>query len=123
MGEVRNLAINEARTSVSWTYDEKEIQINAENIGQCMEDKIHGKIIVSLNKGEHPYQVKVFEITGEQLFLFDDPKPFEFYYLKEHSQFGVSIVCVSDEPVDGRMDWQFEVDYETGQLKRSAPSY
>jgi hypothetical protein len=123
MSDVSDLFINETKTKVSWNYAGNRIQIIADDIGQAVEDIVHEKIIVSLCKGEYPYQIKVFDVTGEELLSFGEPKPFEFYYLKQHSTFGVSIICTTEEPVDGRMDWQFEIDYKKGELKRSAPSY
>jgi len=123
MSKVRDLTVSEAKTSVSWTYLGDGVEVNAKNIGQAIEDEVHGKVVISLCKGRYPYQIKVFELTGEEQFSFDEPRPFEFYYLKQHSRFGVSVVCTTDEPVEGRMDWQFEIDYKAGQLKRVAPSY
>jgi hypothetical protein len=123
MSNVSNLIVNETKTAVSWSYAGTDFRFSAQNIGQAIEDAVHERVIISLCKGEYPYQIKVLKWTGEEQFSFDEPKPFEFYYLKKHSIFGVSIVCTSDKPIDGRMDWQFEVDYEAGQLKRVAPSY
>ncbi len=123
MSDVSNLIISDDKARVSWNYSGNVIEISAKDIGQAIEDTVHGNIVVSLCKGEYPYQIKVFNAAGKVRFTFDEPKQFEFYYLKPHSTFGVSIVCTSDEPVDGRMDWQFEIDYKKGELRRAAPSY
>lgn len=122
MNKINELTVNNSKNSVHWIYAGNKIQISADNIGQAVEDTIHEKVLVSLCKGKHPYQIKVYALTGEELLSFNEPELFEFYYLKQHSSYGVSIVCTADEAVDGRMDWQFEINYETGQLIRVAPS-
>lgn len=123
MSDVTDLIVNDDKTEVSWAVSGKTIRVSAEDIGQVIEDKVHKKIVVSLCKSEYPYQIKVFDVSGKEQFSFDEPKPFEFYYLKPHSKFGVSIVCTINEPVDGRMDWQFEINYSKGKLERYAPSF
>lgn len=123
MSVIKNLVISDSKNSASWSHNEHSIVINLENISQAIEDTVHNKVIVAICRGKYPYQIKVFSPEGNEEFAFKEPEPFEFYYLKKHSSYGVSIICTSDMPVDGRMDWQFEIDYKTGQLKRSAPSY
>ena len=123
MNDTYDVIVNEEKTLVGWNHSGKKVEVKAADIGQAILDEIHGKVVISFCKGEYPYQIKVFDLAGEEEMVFEEPRPFEFYYLKKHSSYGVSIVCTTDEPVDGRMDWQFEIDYTAGELKRAAPSH
>lgn len=123
MSDTSDLIVNEAKTEVAWNYFGEKIQVSANNIGQAIRDDVNGKVVISLCKDEYPYKIKAFDLAGTELFAFDEPTPFEFYFLKKHSAYGVSIVCSTNEPIDGRMDWQFEINYKNGELKRVAPSY
>ncbi|SMF14131.1 hypothetical protein SAMN02745866_00911 [Alteromonadaceae bacterium Bs31] len=123
MNTLESIKISEDKSNLTWTYNGEHVHINLENIGQAIEDKVQGKIVVSVCRGKWPYLIKVYSFSGEEIYSISEPKPYEFYYLKAHSDYGVSVICTSKESVDGRMDWQFVIDYSSGQLKRAAPSY
>lgn len=123
MSNISDLEVSESRNSVTWVNGVNRIQIELESCGQAIEDPLHNTVVISLLKGKYPYKIKVFDFSGDERLTLKEPDRFEFYYMKKHSIYGVSIICTTNEPVDGRMDWQFAIDYEIGRLDRVSPSY
>ena len=123
MSLVKGLQVNSNKDCVTWHYNGQDVMIRLNAIGQALEDVVHQKIVVSVCDGKYPKQLKVFSLFGSEECTITAPEQFQLYFLQENSMHGVSVVCTSDEPIDGRFDWQFLVLYPSCELKRFSPSY
>lgn len=123
MNSVKDLKISIEKHCVDWIYGNRKISIPLSNIGQALEDVVNKKIVVSVCEGKYPKKLKVFNFFGDEECVIEEPPQFQFYFLKENSTYGVSVVCSSPEPIDGRFDWQFFISYQKCELQRFSPSY
>ncbi|WP_394495539.1 hypothetical protein [Shewanella sp. ENK2] len=101
----------------------KKIELNIPNIGSAIRDKNNSSIVISILDGEYPKFLHVYDLLGNFLMELAEPEGFEFYYIKNNKSQDVSIVCSSEKRIDGRLDWQFLIDYEAKNLYRYCPSY
>lgn len=120
---INNLAVNSNENTVSWSFKEDEIKLLIPNIGHAICDEKNNTIVISVIDKKFPILIKVFDFKGIQLMSLTEPDTFEFYYIKKHPKLGVSIVCTTEQRIDGRTDWQFGIDYETKSLFRYCPSH
>ncbi|MEH6456035.1 MAG: hypothetical protein V7749_06920 [Cocleimonas sp.] len=118
-----DLKIEVIGDTVSWYSSGKIIELNIPNIGSALLDKNNNSIVVSILDGKYIKVVNVFDLLGNCLMELSEPEGFEFYYMQSKQDLGVSIVCSSDKRIDGRLDWQFLIDYKTKSLYRHCPSY
>lgn len=123
MNLVKDLQINPTTDCVEWIYESQKIAISLSQAGQALEDKVNHKIIVSVTDGKYPKLLKIYNLFGDEECTVKEPQNFQFYFLREHSTYGVSVVCSSREPIDGRFDWQFFIAYPNCELRKFAPSY
>jgi hypothetical protein len=123
MNLLENLQVSPSEGCVKWIYNSREVTIPLSTVGQALEDSVHQKVVVSVCDGKYPKLLKVFNFIGDEECTIEEPEQFQFYFLKEHSVHGVSVVCSSIEPIDGRFDWQFFILYPACELHRFSPSY
>lgn len=109
--------------TVFWCFNGKEIELKLPNVGTALLDKTHKSIVVTILDGKYPKMVVVYDLFGNCLMELDEPEGFEFYYIQCKPNLGVSVTCTSEKRIDGRLDWQFGIDYKKKSLYRHCPSY
>ncbi len=67
-------------------------------------------------------RLEVYGFDGSRLASIGPPSGFDFYYLSEHAQHGVSVVCVANAPINGWYDWHFRIDIDNGRVVRTSPA-
>lgn len=123
MSLITDLKLADNKKSVTWFHDGREVNLTFSDAGQVIVDEVNQKIVVAICEGKYPKQLKVYSFHGDEECTLNEPKEFQFYYLQKNSSYGVSVICTTAEPIDGRLDWQFYIEYSSCTLTRFAPAY
>ena len=123
MTEINELIVNKETSTVEWKWRGSLISKNLTKIDQAMINKNDGVIYILFETENLPKSLALFSGDGTELARLSSPESFEFYYLTEYPEVGVSVVCVSRAPVDGRSDWHFVYNKDSHGLERHCPSY
>ena len=90
---------------------------------QAIANEKQGYVLILL-KGENlPEKLIVLDKSGKEVEAVTSIDGFNLYYLSSHPKTEVSIVCVSDKPVDGFTDWHFGFDMRSHKFIRLNRAY
>lgn len=123
MTEINEFIVNKEADTVEWRWRDDLILKSLPKIDQAMIDKKDGVIYVLFENENLPKSLVLFSSNGTELARLSPPQLFDFYYLTEYPELGVSVVCVSRVPVDGRSDWHFVFNKDKHSLERHCPAY
>jgi len=101
MNEIFNLIINQDKNSISWSFQNKDIVTEIENLDQAIYDCINKNILGLIKNSDGLEILKVISMDGTEISEFKAPLDFRFYYLATHPELGGAIVCVTEIPIDG----------------------
>jgi len=119
---IENLHVDKNKYTVSWSSDRNSIVLIIPDVETAISDEVNRSVVVSINEGKFPTLIKVYDFQGNEIMTLKEPPSFEFYYIKKHTELGVSIICTTEQRINGRSDWQFGIDYEKKSLFRHCPS-
>ncbi|MGQ7273726.1 hypothetical protein [Marinobacter sp. V034] len=123
MGDIKNLVSDSKKGKVSWRFKGELFSMEVEEIDQAIVDNKHNGIVILSGKNNNLPTRLTAVLSDGSSFDLSCPKKFSFYYLSEHAEIGISVVCVSPDPVNGWRDWHFGIDYEKKELFRHCPAY
>jgi hypothetical protein len=123
MPTIENFDVNKTEGILHWNFLSQQVSVAVKNIDQALADDVHKVIIVLSDADKLPKSLSVFSGDGEELFRITSSSELQFYYLSEHPELGVSVVCVFPDPVDGWRDWHFGIDFQKKELFRHCPAY
>jgi hypothetical protein len=123
MPTIENFDVNKTEGMLHWIFLNRQVSVAIKNIDQALVDDVHKVIVVLSDADKLPKSLLVFSGDGEKLFKITSSSELQFYYLSEHPELGVSVVCVFPDPVDGWRDWHFGIDFQKKELFRHCPSY
>jgi len=121
MNKIQNLVLRE--DSAEWNYNNKKVVVPLEKIEQAEISDLTNSVYVLLKGDRLPSILKIFSETGHEIETTSAPEGFQFYYLTQHPDLGVSIVCVTSNPIEGWRDWHFGYDFNKRSLFRHCPAY
>ncbi len=108
---------------VCWYFGDKNIKVSYPNIEQAIANVRQGYILVLLKGDNLPEQLIVLDGRGKEIENITSIDDFNLYYLSKHPKATVSIVCVSDSPVDGFTDWHFGYNLKEHKFTRLNRAY
>jgi hypothetical protein len=108
---------------MSWYFDDKSIQISYPNVEQAIANENQGYILILLKGEDLPGKLIVLDGAGKEIENITSIDGFKLYYLSSHPKTEVSIVCISDSPVDDFTDWHFGYDMKDHQFVRLNRAY
>lgn len=114
------ISISNEKNSLSWTNGENRITVSPGNIISAILT-LNNQIFVAI-KGT-PEEIKFFTLDGTEIGCINMPRDLMVMYLVEHSKYGLCAACSSDEPLDGRYDWFYQLDVENKGITRMGPAY
>lgn len=123
------LRISELHTdgisTLGWIFDRNPINISLDGVNFIQADQERCLIFVLKNKDNEniPCKLNIFNEEGDIVAELNPPEGFKFYYLIPYPKLGVSVVCSTDNPINGWPDWHFGYDDQKRELYRHAPSY
>ncbi|MEA1673571.1 hypothetical protein [Nitrospirillum sp. BR 11163] len=80
-------------------------------------------VLVKDGGAKLPTRLVLIAQDGSELGVLNPEPGFSFYYLTPHPDAGVSIVCVTDTPINGWQDWHFAYNSGKKALVRLGPAY
>ncbi|MBW3199337.1 hypothetical protein [Marinobacter nauticus] len=114
---------DQTNSELTWEYGGHKQSVLLKAIEQYALDEQLDCIFALSGNGPGQEKLYVIEAKSGDCKSVQPPSGFSFYYLTKHPKLGVSIVCVSDEPVDGARDWHFSLQPGSIELKRAIPAY
>ena len=114
---------DQTNSELTWEYGGHKQSVLLKAIEQYALDEQLDCIFALSGNGPGQEKLYVIEAKSGDCKSVQPPSGFSFYYLTKHPKLGVSIVCVSDEPVEGWRDWHFSFDPGSIELKRAIPAY
>lgn len=106
-----------------WYFGDESVQVSYPNVEQAIANKKQGYILVLLEGENLPEKLIVLDGTGKEIENIMSIDGFNLYYLSIHPKTEVSIVCVSDSPVDGFTDWHFGYNLKEHKFVRLNRAY
>ncbi|WP_298450336.1 hypothetical protein [uncultured Marinobacter sp.] len=110
-------------SKITWEYNGSRQSIELKAANQYALDEQTGFIIVLTGAHVVPDNLYLISVEDGSCKSVQQPSGFAFYYLTNHSKLGVSVVCVSDDPVEGWRDWHFSFDPASNNLIRAIPAH
>lgn len=101
----------------------EHIEIVCPHVDQAIVSNKQKAIVILINKNGHPFILQTRKLDGTEIFQTTAPAPFRFYYLSKHPEVDISIVCVTEEPIEGWRDWHFGIDVKKKNIFRHCPAY
>ncbi len=125
MTKISEIKVNEQRESLEWkcTCQTQKIFIKLTGISQAMPHPKTNEVFALSGTEGQPGLLSIFSCSGEELGVILPPEGFQFYYLSDHPEVVISVVCVSSMPVEGWRDWHFGIDVQNSRLYRHCPAY
>jgi len=123
MPAIEKFAVDKTKESISWFCFGKTKTKAIPGLDQAIIDPKSGNIIVLAGSGGLPNKLVILDGEGRTSYELSPPDGFQFYYLSNHPELGGSVVCVTDEPIDGWSDWFFGIDRSKSTLFRHCPAY
>ena len=117
------VSYDEDQSIISWNYDGCKRSLKLKSVSQYALDERAGHIFALSVAGSVPEDLYLVDAKDGRYRSLRRPPGFVFYYLTSHPQLGVSIVCVSEELVEGWRDWHFSYDPVSNKLVRAIPAY
>lgn len=117
------LSLDRQKGTLSWIFDGQDITIDCPGVDQAIISDKQRAIITLAGEDNTPSVLIAFAFDGSEIFRASAPSPFNFYYLSNHPEVDVSVVCVTREPIDGWRDWHFGVDVKQKKIFRHCPAY
>lgn len=117
------LEINQSQNTLSWVNDGDIItaQFNKLDNYLFFEKK---KLIAVLHdvKNNYPSCLSGYSLDGSRKFSVEPPREFIFSYLALHPEAGITVVCSSNQKIEGWYDWHYAINPETGNLQKWCPA-
>jgi hypothetical protein len=123
MSKIREFIFDQTRENLEWVYEGRRIQLAAKDFEQALVDTVYDLVFALKASNALPDRLHVFSALGKEIVTLDAPDGFQFYYLTPYSTLGVSVVCVTSEPIAGWNDWHFGFDLKTNKLFRYCRAY
>ncbi|MBB6253217.1 hypothetical protein [Nitrospirillum iridis] len=109
---------------VTWTPDDgKTLSLKVPGVDSAMAAKGVLYVLVKDDGAKLPTRLMLIARNGSILGVLSPDPGFSFYYLTPHPDAGVSIVCVTDTPINGWQDWHFAYSGGKKALVRLGPAY
>lgn len=121
--KIKKLLVDKDKGFVSWDSDSGHIEISCPTVDHAIVSDMRRMVFILSNKNNKPFLLQVFDFNGNEIYSSEAPKSFSFYYLSNHPDVDVSVVCVCDEPIDGWRDWHFGINLKEKKLYRHCPAY
>lgn len=123
MLKIQNVLLDKENGVIKWSTNGKDIVLHEIGVDSALADKSREIVIILTGRDNFPDELKIYSATGENISNLKSPDKFDFYYLSNHPTLGVSVICVTDAPVDNWRDWHFGYDIEEKKLFRHCPAY
>lgn len=123
MPDVSDVNYDENKSIITWKYDGHNQSLELKSVDQYELDQSNGFILVLTGTDSVPDSLYIIDAKDGSYRSLRPPSGFDFYYLTNHPQLGASVVCVSENPVEGWRDWHFSVEPGTNNLSRAIPAY
>lgn len=123
MPDVSGVNYDEDKSLITWKYNGRTQSLKLKSVDQYALDQKTGLILALTGADSVPDSLHFIDAKDGSYRSLRPPSGFDFYYLTNHPQLGVSVVCVSENPVEGWRDWHFSVDPGTNSLSRAIPAY
>lgn len=120
---ISELLVDKERNSLSWRFNGQHVEITYSNVEQAVASDSQKAIIVLIAQDKIPILLKAFTLEGIEIFQTTAPSPFSFYYLSKHPEVDISVICVSERPIEGWNDWHFGIDIKKTKIFRHCPAY
>lgn len=121
--EIKNLLVDKGKDSLSWDFKGQHVEIMCPNVDQAIVSVKQKAIVALIAKNDIPILLKAFTLDGVEIFQAAAPSPFNFYYLSNHPEVDISVVCITENPIDGWRDWHFGIDVKKKEIFRHCPAY
>lgn len=108
---------------VSWSLGDERIRIPYTNLEHAVVNENQGYVLVLLKGEELPEKLIVLDSAGKEIENITSIDNFKLYYLSSHPKTEVSIVCISNSPVEHFTDWHFGYDIKHHQFVRLNRAY
>ncbi len=123
MSDITDVVANKNNGTLTWKCRGLNVSITLDGVDQAIADVKENVVVVLADVSDLPETLLVFSCDGKKLASLSPPEGFQFYYLSEHPELGISVVCVTSDSIDGWHDWHFGVDLKGHNLFRHCPSY
>ena len=120
---INDLLVDKERKTVSWDFKGHFVEITCPSVDQAIASVKQKAIVALIAKNNIPILLKAFTLDGIEIFQAAAPSPFNFYYLSNHPEVDISVVCITENPIEGWSDWHFGINIQKKKSFRHSPAY
>ncbi|HEY9060822.1 MAG TPA: hypothetical protein VIO64_10030 [Pseudobacteroides sp.] len=121
--KVNKFKTDKALSTISWCLDGKPTVINCENLHDARLFLREETILALTGEGDFPSILFGFSIEGSKKFEVPPPDGFLFSYFTQHATTNIAVVCIAKTYMEGRSDWHYSIDTQSGNLTKLSPAY